>query len=100
MNTTVPDCPNCGKWIEAATEAARERNAMKDRVLVLLSRMDMANRIITDNVEEVRNHVGGVIGYTLSLNAEQTRALWNAVSEPFSANAKPGAAPASASSGG
>lgn len=49
---------------------------------VLKARMAMANRIITDNVEEVRNEVGGVIGYTLSLNAEQTRALWNAVGEP------------------
>lgn len=41
MNTTVPDCPNCGKWIEAATEAARERNAMKDRLTACQGRNDM-----------------------------------------------------------
>lgn len=34
------DCPNCGKWIDAATQACEERNAMRDKLVLCQSRND------------------------------------------------------------
>lgn len=32
--------------------------------------------LVTDQVEEVHNRIGGTVGYTLTLDEEQTRLLW------------------------
>ena len=31
---------------------------------------------LVNNIEEIKNQIGGVIGYRLQLNAEQTEELW------------------------
>lgn len=40
-------------------------------------RLMQAKWLVTDNLEEVKNDIGGVLGYTVSLDIEQTRKLMN-----------------------
>ena len=37
--------------------------------------------LLTDKVEEVKNDIGGVIGYTLNLDADETQELFKKLEE-------------------
>ena len=51
---------------------------MNEELKVALSRI---SNFITDNVSEVKNKIGGVVGYELNLNQEETLVLWDLVDE-------------------
>lgn len=73
-------CPYCGldagKGPNAHADRAGCITALKDRELLRRVRL---NTFLESNVAEVKNQIGGVIGYNLHLSAEQTKELWDLI---------------------
>lgn len=51
---------------------------MNQELQTALSRI---SNFVTDNVTEVKNNIGGVVGYELNLNQDETAVLWDLVDE-------------------
>ena len=65
-----PTCRNCNPNTYATGTAATGEE------IVPLQRLARLRALMVDRSEEVTNHIGGVIGYRIHLNAEDTRRVF------------------------
>lgn len=84
LNSPIPrePCPYCGIDAVFGPYAHTDRmgcvNELKNRHV---SHQRRISSFVTNHIEEVHNQIGGVIGYVLHLNAEETGQLFRIIED-------------------